>query len=147
VLGGRREEPVEGLVAVILVAHVGEREVALASGEAGGVGLREDVLGDGEEQASRVGGRDECGLANQKISGIGRAVAIAFAREGADVAIAYLDEHDDGRDTAALVEKAGRRAVLIPGDVSRREHCQEVVDRAVRDLGGSMSWSTTPPSR
>jgi NAD(P)-dependent dehydrogenase (short-subunit alcohol dehydrogenase family) len=69
-------------------------------------------------------------------SGIGRAVALAFAREGADVAIAYLDEHDDARDTAALVEKAGRQAVLIPGDLAEREHCRQVVDQAVRDLGG-----------
>jgi hypothetical protein len=69
-------------------------------------------------------------------SGIGRAVALAFAREGADVAIAYLDEHDDARETAALVEKAGRQAVLIPGDLAEREHCRQVVDQAVRDLGG-----------
>jgi NAD(P)-dependent dehydrogenase (short-subunit alcohol dehydrogenase family) len=69
-------------------------------------------------------------------SGIGRAAAIAFAREGADVAIAYLNEDEDARDTAALVEKAGRRAVLIPGDLTRREHCQTVVDRTVRELGG-----------
>jgi NAD(P)-dependent dehydrogenase (short-subunit alcohol dehydrogenase family) len=69
-------------------------------------------------------------------SGIGRAVVLAFAREGADVAIAYLNEDEDARDTAALVEKAGRRAVLIPGDLSRREHCQEVVDQTVRELGG-----------
>jgi hypothetical protein len=69
-------------------------------------------------------------------SGIGRAVAVAFAREGADVAIAYLNEDDDARDTANLVEKAGRRAVLIPGDLTGREHCQQVVDRTVRELGG-----------
>jgi NAD(P)-dependent dehydrogenase (short-subunit alcohol dehydrogenase family) len=69
-------------------------------------------------------------------SGIGRAAALAFGREGADVAIAYLNEHDDARETAALVEKAGRRAVLIPGDLTRREHCQAVVDQTVRDLGG-----------
>jgi len=69
-------------------------------------------------------------------SGIGRAVAIAFAREGADVAISYLSEDEDARETAALVEKAGRRAVLIPGDLSRREHCQAVVDQSVRELGG-----------
>jgi NAD(P)-dependent dehydrogenase (short-subunit alcohol dehydrogenase family) len=69
-------------------------------------------------------------------SGIGRAVALAFAREGADVAIAYLSEDDDARDTAALIEKAGQRAVLIPGDLTRREHCQEAVDRTVHDLGG-----------
>jgi NAD(P)-dependent dehydrogenase (short-subunit alcohol dehydrogenase family) len=69
-------------------------------------------------------------------SGIGRAVALAFAREGADVAISYLSEDEDARDTAALVEKAGRRAVLIPGDLTRREHCGAVVDETVRELGG-----------
>jgi NAD(P)-dependent dehydrogenase (short-subunit alcohol dehydrogenase family) len=69
-------------------------------------------------------------------SGIGRAAVIAFAREGADVAIAYLNEDEDARDTAALVEKAGRRAVLIPGDLTSREHCRAVVDQAVRELGG-----------
>ena len=69
-------------------------------------------------------------------SGIGRAVALAFAREGADVAISYLSEDDDARDSAALVEKAGRRAVLIPGDLTRREHCRALVDRSVRELGG-----------
>jgi NAD(P)-dependent dehydrogenase (short-subunit alcohol dehydrogenase family) len=69
-------------------------------------------------------------------SGIGRAVALAFAREGADVAIAYLSEDDDARETAALVEKAGRRAVLIPGDLSSREHCRAVIDQTVRELGG-----------
>jgi NAD(P)-dependent dehydrogenase (short-subunit alcohol dehydrogenase family) len=69
-------------------------------------------------------------------SGIGRAVALAFAREGADVAIAYLSEDEDAQETAALVEKAGRRAVLIPGDLTQREHCQDVVDQTVRELGG-----------
>jgi NAD(P)-dependent dehydrogenase (short-subunit alcohol dehydrogenase family) len=69
-------------------------------------------------------------------SGIGRAVAIAFAREGADVAISYLSEDEDAQETAALVDKAGRRAVLIPGDLSRREHCQAVVEQTVRELGG-----------
>jgi NAD(P)-dependent dehydrogenase (short-subunit alcohol dehydrogenase family) len=69
-------------------------------------------------------------------SGIGRAVALAFAREGADVAISYLSEDDDARETAALIEKAGQRAVLIPGDLTRREHCQEAIDRTVHDLGG-----------
>jgi NAD(P)-dependent dehydrogenase (short-subunit alcohol dehydrogenase family) len=69
-------------------------------------------------------------------SGIGRAVAIAFAREGADVAIAYLSEDEDARETAALVEKAGRRAVLIPGDLTRREQCQATIDQTIRELGG-----------
>jgi NAD(P)-dependent dehydrogenase (short-subunit alcohol dehydrogenase family) len=69
-------------------------------------------------------------------SGIGRAVAIAFAREGADVLIAYLSEDDDARDTAALVEAAGRKAVLVPGDLADRAHCHAVVDRAIEALGG-----------
>jgi NAD(P)-dependent dehydrogenase (short-subunit alcohol dehydrogenase family) len=55
---------------------------------------------------------------------------------GADVAISCLSEDEDARDTAALVEKAGRRAVLIPGDLTRREHCLAVVDQTVRELGG-----------
>ncbi|SCF28166.1 SDR family oxidoreductase [Micromonospora mirobrigensis] len=70
-------------------------------------------------------------------SGIGRAVAIAFAREGADVLIAYLpEEEDDARETAQLVEKAGRRAVTVPGDIRDESHCEEVISRAVSDLGG-----------
>jgi NAD(P)-dependent dehydrogenase (short-subunit alcohol dehydrogenase family) len=69
-------------------------------------------------------------------SGIGRAVAIAFAREGADVVIAYLDEHDDAKQTARYVEDAGRRAVLVAGDLSRAEHCQSLIDRAVGEFGG-----------
>jgi len=69
-------------------------------------------------------------------SGIGRAVAIAYAREGADVLIAYLDETEDAKEVAALVEKEGRRALLVEGDLSSAEHCRAVVDRAVQELGG-----------
>jgi len=69
-------------------------------------------------------------------SGIGRAVAIAFAREGADILIAYLNEAEDARDVAALIEKEGRKAVLVEGDLRSADHCRAVVDRAVRDLGG-----------
>lgn len=68
-------------------------------------------------------------------SGIGRAVAIAFAREGADVLISYLSEHGDAKETARLVEDAGRKAVLVAGDLSDRAHCQAVVDRAVEEFG------------
>ena len=68
-------------------------------------------------------------------SGIGRAVAIAFAREGADVLIAYLSEDDDARDTAALVEEAGREAVLVPGDLADPTHCEAVIDRAIDAFG------------
>ncbi len=69
-------------------------------------------------------------------SGIGRAVAIAYAREGADVALSYLSEQEDAEDTAGWVEKAGRKALLLPGDVSDPEHCREVVRRTVEELGG-----------
>ena len=69
-------------------------------------------------------------------SGIGRAVAIAFAREGADVAISYLNEHEDARETAALVEKAGRQALLLPGDLTDRLHCRSVIEQTVQQLGG-----------
>lgn len=63
-------------------------------------------------------------------SGIGRAVAIAYAREGADVLISYLDEHDDARETSRWVEQAGRRAVLVPGDLASPAHCRSVIDTA-----------------
>ncbi|NKY42266.1 SDR family oxidoreductase [Nocardia cerradoensis] len=68
-------------------------------------------------------------------SGIGRAVAIAFAREGADVLISYLDEHDDAQQVVALVEQAGRKAVAVPGDLSDPEHCKAVIDRAATEFG------------
>ncbi len=68
-------------------------------------------------------------------SGIGRAVAIAFAREGADVLISYLNEDDDARETAKWVERAGRRAVLVSGDLADPAHCREVVNRAVQEFG------------
>ncbi|WP_233517845.1 glucose 1-dehydrogenase [Geodermatophilus marinus] len=68
-------------------------------------------------------------------SGIGRAVAIAFAREGADVLIAYLDEHEDARETAKLVEEAGRTCVLVPGDLADRAHQKTVVPKAVEAFG------------
>lgn len=68
-------------------------------------------------------------------SGIGRAVAIAFAREGADILIAYLDEHDDARETARWVEQAGRKAVLVPGDLAQRPQARAIVDRAVEAFG------------
>jgi NAD(P)-dependent dehydrogenase (short-subunit alcohol dehydrogenase family) len=70
-------------------------------------------------------------------SGIGRAVAIAFAREGADVALSYLpEEEQDAQETARWVEEAGRRAVLIPGDLSDESFARELVDRAAQELGG-----------
>jgi NAD(P)-dependent dehydrogenase (short-subunit alcohol dehydrogenase family) len=67
-------------------------------------------------------------------SGIGRAVAIAYAREGADVLISYLDEHDDAKEVAQYVEEAGRKCVLVPGDLSDPAHCRAVIDRAAKEL-------------
>ena len=70
-------------------------------------------------------------------SGIGRAVAIAYAREGADVAISYLPvEQSDAEETARWIEKAGRRALLLPGDLRDEAHCRELVARTVEALGG-----------
>jgi NAD(P)-dependent dehydrogenase (short-subunit alcohol dehydrogenase family) len=69
-------------------------------------------------------------------SGIGRAVAVLYAREGADVAIVYLAaEQSDAEETKAAVEREGRKAVLIPGDVSDRQFCSQAVERTVRELG------------
>jgi NAD(P)-dependent dehydrogenase (short-subunit alcohol dehydrogenase family) len=68
-------------------------------------------------------------------SGIGRAVAIAFAREGADVLIAYLNEDDDARETARYIEEAGQKAVLISGDISLEEHCREIIETAITEFG------------
>jgi NAD(P)-dependent dehydrogenase (short-subunit alcohol dehydrogenase family) len=70
-------------------------------------------------------------------SGIGKAVAIAYAREGADVAISYLSEEEgeDARDTAKWVEEAGRKALLLPGDISEQPHCKQLIERTVQELG------------
>jgi NAD(P)-dependent dehydrogenase (short-subunit alcohol dehydrogenase family) len=68
-------------------------------------------------------------------SGIGRAVALAFAREGADVAVSYLDEHEDAQETKRLVEEAGRQCILLPGDISKAAHCREIVKKTVEAFG------------
>jgi NAD(P)-dependent dehydrogenase (short-subunit alcohol dehydrogenase family) len=68
-------------------------------------------------------------------SGIGRAVAIAYAREGADVLIAYLNEHEDANEVARLVEEAGQKCVLMDGDLSDPDHCTAVIHRAVEEFG------------
>ena len=67
-------------------------------------------------------------------SGIGRAVAIAYAREGAGVLISYLDEHDDARETARWVEQAGRRCVLVPGDIADPAHRRAIIQEAVDEF-------------
>src|SRR4051812_3507170 len=79
---------------------------------------------------------DKVALITGADSGIGRAVAIAFAREGADVLCSYWKEDDDAAETERLVEEAGRRCVTVPGDIGDREHCRALVERAVDELGG-----------
>ncbi|MDX6327271.1 MAG: hypothetical protein QOK15_3625 [Nocardioidaceae bacterium] len=93
---------------------------------------------DHGEKTYRGSGRltDRVAIVTGGDSGIGRAVALAFAREGADVVLAYLPgEEDDGKVTAALVEEAGRRAVNVPLDLTTEEACQELVDRTVSEFG------------
>lgn len=68
-------------------------------------------------------------------SGIGRAVAILFAKEGADVAIAYLNEHDDAKETARLVEQEGRRCLALPGDIGDESVCQSIVKKTIDEFG------------
>jgi NAD(P)-dependent dehydrogenase (short-subunit alcohol dehydrogenase family) len=99
---------------------------------------RMDPVPDHGETSYRGSGR----LAGKKAiitggdSGIGRAVAIAFAREGADLLISYLEETEDAEETKRLVEEAGRKAVLVPGDLQDAAHCRAIVDKAVAELGG-----------
>jgi NAD(P)-dependent dehydrogenase (short-subunit alcohol dehydrogenase family) len=69
-------------------------------------------------------------------SGIGRAIAIAYAREGADVLIAYLEEDEDARQTAQYVKEAKRKVALVRGDVQDSSHCRHIVERALSELGG-----------
>ena len=83
-----------------------------------------------------------CGRLTNKValitgadSGIGRAVAIAFAREGADVLIAYLNEHQDAKETQRWVERAGRRAVSVAGNVAEETHCKALIERAMHVFG------------
>lgn len=92
---------------------------------------------DHGERSYRGSGRltGKAALITGADSGIGRAVAIAFAREGADVLISYLNEEPDAEETARSVREAGRQAVLVPGDLADPAHCRSVVDRAVREFG------------
>lgn len=92
---------------------------------------------DHGEQSYHGSGRltDRVAIITGGDSGIGRAVAIAFAREGADVLIAYLDEHDDARETARWVEEAGRRVLTVPGDIRDETHCRTLVAQALKAFG------------
>jgi NAD(P)-dependent dehydrogenase (short-subunit alcohol dehydrogenase family) len=98
-----------------------------------------DIAPDHGEESYRGSGRldGKRAVITGGDSGIGRAVAIAFAREGADVVLAYLeDEEPDAQETARWVQEAGRRAVLVPGDLQEESHCRAVVQRAVDEMGG-----------
>ncbi|MCK5909264.1 MAG: glucose 1-dehydrogenase [Caulobacter sp.] len=92
---------------------------------------------DHGEQSYKGSGRlaGKAALITGGDSGIGRAVAIAFAREGADVAIGYLNEHDDAEETRRWVEKAGRRCLLLPGDLADPAHCRALVEKTVSEFG------------
>src|SRR4051794_754786 len=89
------------------------------------------------EQSYRGSGKltDLTAIVTGADSGIGRAVALAFAREGADVVVSYLNEDDDARKTVRLVEEAGRRALAVPGDLRDATHCRDLVERTVADFG------------
>jgi len=102
-----------------------------------GIQARMDPIPDCGEQSYRGSGK----LTGKKAvitggdSGIGRAVAIAFAREGADVLVSYLNEDEDANEVARLVEEAGRKCVLMSGDLSDPDHCRQVIRRAVDEFG------------
>jgi NAD(P)-dependent dehydrogenase (short-subunit alcohol dehydrogenase family) len=101
-------------------------------------GLESELEPRPEYQAPEYRGsgklEDKVALVTGGDSGIGRAVAVLFAREGADVAIVYLDEDEDAEETRRAVEAEGRRALLIPGDVTDPEFCREAVEATVREL-------------
>ena len=102
-------------------------------------GLTEEMTArpDHGEQSYKGSGRLKglCAVITGGDSGIGRAVAVAYAREGADVLISYLDEHEDAKATAKLVEEAGQKAVIIAGDLQNAAHCREVIEKAVSSFG------------
>jgi NAD(P)-dependent dehydrogenase (short-subunit alcohol dehydrogenase family) len=79
--------------------------------------------------------KDRVALITGADSGIGRAVALAFAREGADVLVSYLDEGEDAQETIRLVEAEGRRAIGVPGDIGDEAHCEALVQRTVQEFG------------
>jgi len=109
-----------------------------APGDESSVTTSMDLKPDHGEESYKGTGRlkDRVAIITGGDSGIGRAVAIAYAREGADVVLSYLEgEEEDGKDTAQLVEDAGRRALLVPGDLTSEDVCRQVIDRTVSEFG------------
>jgi NAD(P)-dependent dehydrogenase (short-subunit alcohol dehydrogenase family) len=102
-----------------------------------GVQAQMDPIPDCGENSYTGSGKltGKCAVITGGDSGIGRAVAIAYAREGADVLIAYLNEDEDAKEVARYVEDAGRKCVLVSGDLSDPQHCRAVIDRAVEEFG------------
>ena len=92
---------------------------------------------DHGEESYKGSGRlkDKVALITGGDSGIGKAIAIAFAREGAHVAIAYLEEHDDAKDTVDWIERAGRQSLSVAGDITDEKHCQRLIEETVRKFG------------
>ncbi len=91
------------------------------------------VIPDGYRGSGKLAGK--VALITGGDSGIGRAVAVLYAMEGADVAISYLDEHEDAKETKVLVEKQGRKCLLLPGDLGSEAHCKKIVGETVSKLG------------
>lgn len=90
----------------------------------------------GEETYSGSGKlKDRVAVITGGDSGIGRAVAIAFAREGADVLFSYYDEHDDAAETTRWIEEAGKRSIAVAGDIKDQTHCQALIDRTMDEFG------------
>jgi NAD(P)-dependent dehydrogenase (short-subunit alcohol dehydrogenase family) len=102
-----------------------------------GVEAEMDPLPDYGEKSYKGSGKLEgkAALITGGDSGIGRAVALAFAREGADVLISYLNEEEDAKETVRVIEAAGRKGIAVPGDITDESHCRSLVNRAVEEFG------------
>lgn len=102
-----------------------------------GIESKMDPRPDFGEESYQGSGRlqGKAALITGADSGIGRAVALAFAREGADILVSYWTEESDAQETVRLVEQAGRRAIAVGGDIGDEQHCQQLVQRAVREFG------------
>ncbi|MBT2582907.1 SDR family oxidoreductase [Planococcus sp. ISL-109] len=94
---------------------------------------RPDFSGNLAGAAHRLPGK--VALVTGGDSGIGRAVALAFAKEGADVVVAYLDEHEDAEETKQLVEREGRKCLLVAGDIGDEAFCKQLVDQTINEFG------------